>query len=199
MCYCLFPSGRLLFGSLKWLHAVPWSDAGSRPAGLDPRCTVSCLALGWLVLGTWGLRVWMKELMELFLSAFHTMCSHSELACSLSCSTAFYYSVDVLRKNCCTSRLLGVLDSNWDFQSFYLSLKYKPVEWERQREVYSLPYLSYRTLCISVLFESRCSLLLYLATNQYWVLCTLYSILSHHLDFPSSHMLNMLLLSHSAV
>lgn len=33
--------------------------------------------------------------------------SHSELPCSLSCGTAFYYSVDVLRKNC-TSRLLGV-------------------------------------------------------------------------------------------
>lgn len=44
----------ILFGSLKKLQAVPWSDAGSRPAGLDPRGTISCLALGWLVMGTWG-------------------------------------------------------------------------------------------------------------------------------------------------
>lgn len=50
--------------------AAPWSDAGVRPAGLDPRCTSRCLALGWLVLETWGCWQWMKELMELFLSVF---------------------------------------------------------------------------------------------------------------------------------
>lgn len=43
-----FPSGPVLFNPFKGLHAVPWSDswASSKPARLDSRCTVICLALG---------------------------------------------------------------------------------------------------------------------------------------------------------
>lgn len=49
--------------------------------------------------------------------------SPSEVAWSVPCGTVFYCSVDGLRDNRCPPRLSGVLD--WEFVSFYLSLKYR--------------------------------------------------------------------------
>lgn len=60
--------------------------------------------------------------MELFLSAFHGL---SRVAQSLV-SALWHCGVDGPRESCCTSRLSEVLD--WEFWSFYLSLKYKPAE-----------------------------------------------------------------------
>lgn len=102
--------------------------------------------------------------------------SPSELARSVPCGSVFYCSIDGLRENCCTPRLSGVLD--WEFRSFYLSLKYRPAEWQRQKEVCSLPYLSYMILYLSVLFESA------VLFQSAWVLVsTMCSVLIHVSSF----------------
>lgn len=165
-----FSFGPILFGSVKWLHAAPGSAAGSRPAALDPACTSSCLALGWLVLRTGGVGSEWRSSWSYFWVLFIHWAESIRASLVSVFGAVFYYSVDGLRKSWCTSRLSEVLD--WEFRSFYLSLKYKPAEWETQKEDCSLPYLRYITLYISALFENCCALPSFVATNWYQVLCT---------------------------